>query len=73
MDEASADKLAHGSLSGVLGIATLGIGVEDEDQLVHREPRRVFVEEERARTALSVFLSSPAGEEGSSDARPVGF
>ena len=43
MHQAGADQIAHRSLSGVLGIATFGIGVQDQDQLVHREPGRVFV------------------------------
>ena len=33
----------NGSPRGILGIASLGIGVKDKDQLVHRQPGRVFI------------------------------
>ena len=45
MHEARADQFANGSPCGVLGIASLGIGVQNQGQLVHREPGRVFIEE----------------------------
>jgi hypothetical protein len=50
--EPGTNQFADGSLCGVLGIASLGVGVEDKDQLVHREPGRVFVEERRQDGAL---------------------
>ena len=52
MHEARTDQFANGSPCGVLGIASLGIGVENQDQLVHREPGRMFIEEERQDGAL---------------------
>jgi hypothetical protein len=47
VDEARTDQLAHGTTAGVLRVATVGIGVKHKDQLVHREPGRMFVEEKR--------------------------
>jgi len=54
--EPGTDQFADGSLRGVLGIASLGIGVEDEDQLVHREPDRVFIEEKDQDCALGLAI-----------------
>jgi hypothetical protein len=56
MDQASADQLANGPLSGVLGITALWVGVKDKDQLVGRQPGRVFVEEERQDGALGLSV-----------------
>jgi hypothetical protein len=56
MDEPRADQLAHRSFSGVLGIATLGIGMKHQDQLVHREASRMFIEEERQNGPLRVLV-----------------
>ncbi len=58
MHEARADQFANGSPCGVLGIASLGIGVQNQGQLVHREPGRVFIEEKRQDGALR-FLVLP--------------
>jgi hypothetical protein len=50
--EASADQFPNASPSGVLGIVSLRISMKNEDQLVHRQPGRVFIEEERQDGAL---------------------
>jgi hypothetical protein len=57
VDQSGADQFTDRSLGGVPGIASVGIGVEDEGQLVHRQPGRVFIEEKRQDGALgsSVF------------------
>jgi hypothetical protein len=52
MHEASADQFAHRPLPGVLGIASLGISVQDKDQLIHREPSWMFIEKKRQDGAL---------------------
>lgn len=53
MREASTSQFADGPLCRILGVATLRIGMESEDQLPHRESGRVFVEEERQNGAFS--------------------
>lgn len=52
MRETGTDQFANGSPSGVLGITSLGIGMKDKNQLVHRESGRMFIEEERHDGAL---------------------
>jgi hypothetical protein len=47
MHEPSGDQLADRSFRGVLRIAAFGIAVKNEDQLVHGQASRVFIEEER--------------------------
>jgi hypothetical protein len=39
-----------------LRVATLGIGVKDKDQLICREPSRVFVEEKGQDCALGLAI-----------------
>lgn len=53
MHEASADQFPNASPRGVLGIAAFGVSMKNENQLVHREPGRMFVEEEKQDGALS--------------------
>src|SRR5215218_5535992 len=62
MHEAGADQLAYGAAAGVLGVAAVGVGMKDEDQLVHREPGRVFVEEKRQDRALGLLVLPCRGE-----------
>jgi hypothetical protein len=45
MQETGTDQFPHGSLRSVLGVRASGVSAEDKDQLVHREPDRVFTEE----------------------------
>jgi hypothetical protein len=56
MHEASADQFAHRPLPGVLGIASLRVGMEDKNQLIHRKPSWVFIEEKRQDGALRSLI-----------------
>jgi hypothetical protein len=61
VDQASADQLADGALSRVVGITTLGVGVQDKDQLIGREPSRVFIEEKGQDCALGLAILGCGG------------
>jgi hypothetical protein len=57
MHEASADQFADCALGSVFEISAARVSAQHKDQLVHREPARVFIEKKRQDSALgsSVF------------------
>ncbi|HEX5714305.1 MAG TPA: hypothetical protein VFX85_13430 [Solirubrobacterales bacterium] len=42
MHESSTNQLAHCAAASVFGVASVRVGVQDKDQLIHRQSGRVF-------------------------------